>query len=119
MYLFFKLPFLVANDLDGHHLIGLMIQTFKDLPKRSLPNHLQDFIAVGDMVVKDLHTYHIWKESHVSAIESQSTAIFVYICQEDYRPYFCGHSAKAKIRSKILDLGVETEQWVVLLGSQV
>lgn len=99
-----KLPFLVANDLDGHHLICLMIQTFEDLSKRSLPNHFQDLIAVGDMVVKDLHTHHIRKKSRVSVMDSQSTAISVYIWQEDYRPYFCDHSAKAKIRHKSLVL---------------
>lgn len=96
-----------------------MIQTFEDLSKRSLPNHLQDLVAVGDMVVEDLRRHHIWKESHVSAMDSQSTAIFVYIWQENYRPYFCGHSGKAKIRSKVLDLDVEAEQWAVLKCSRV
>lgn len=79
---FFEIPFLVANDLDGHHLVCLMIQTFEDLSKRSLPDHFQDLVAIGDMIMKDLRTHHIWKESHVSAMDSQSTAILVYIWQE-------------------------------------
>jgi len=51
----FVLPLLISNDLDGHHLICLVIQTFQDLAKRSFPNNLQDFIAITYMVMLDLH----------------------------------------------------------------
>lgn len=51
----FTLPLLISNDLDGHHLICLVIQTLQDLAKRSFPNHLQHFIAIAYMVMQDLH----------------------------------------------------------------
>lgn len=43
-----------------------MIQTFEDLPERSLPDHLQDLVAIGNMVVKDLHTHIVYGRRVVS-----------------------------------------------------
>lgn len=59
------LPLLIPNDLDGYHLVGLVIQTFQDLAERSFPNHLQDFISVAYMVMQDLR--RVFRESHLTS----------------------------------------------------
>ena len=47
-------PFLVPDDLDGHHLAGLVVQTFEDLTKGTFPDHLQNLEPVANMVMQNL-----------------------------------------------------------------
>ena len=47
-------PLLVANDLDGHRMLGLVVEALDNLSERAFPNHLSDLVAVGDVVVEYL-----------------------------------------------------------------
>jgi hypothetical protein len=43
-------PFLVANNLDSHHLVFFMVKTFKGLPKTATANFVDDFISESQLV---------------------------------------------------------------------
>ena len=45
---------LVSNDLDGHKVHGLVVHAFEDLSREALPKHLQDLIAVAQVVIDEL-----------------------------------------------------------------
>lgn len=47
-------PLLVPDDFQGHQFIVFMIQALGHLSKGPFSNHLQNLIAVGDVVVQDL-----------------------------------------------------------------
>lgn len=47
---------LVADDLDGHVLVGAVVQRADHLPEAALADHLEDLVAVADVVVGNLET---------------------------------------------------------------
>lgn len=46
--------FFISDDLDGHMLVGHVIQGAYHLPKAAFSNHFKDFIAIAYVVVQDL-----------------------------------------------------------------
>lgn len=47
-------PFLVPDYFYGHVFVGHVIQSPDDLAEAALPDHLQDFVSVADVVVENL-----------------------------------------------------------------
>lgn len=47
-------PLLVPDDFQGHQLIVFVIQALGHLSKGPFPDHLQNLIAVGNVVMQDL-----------------------------------------------------------------
>lgn len=47
-------PLLVPDDFQGHQLIVFVIQALGHLSKGPLPDRLQNFIAVGNVIMQDL-----------------------------------------------------------------
>lgn len=46
-------PLLVADDLDGHHLARLVIAALEHLSEGALAEHVDDLVAIHNVVVRD------------------------------------------------------------------
>jgi hypothetical protein len=46
-------PLLVPDYLDGHELIGLVVEAFECLPEGSLAQKLLDFVPIAQVVIQD------------------------------------------------------------------
>lgn len=49
------IPFVVHNDLHGYQLLGFVVSALEDPTVAALTQHLQDLIAVGDVVFDNLY----------------------------------------------------------------
>lgn len=47
-------PLFVPDDFQGHQFIVFMIQAFGHLSKGPFPDHVQNLISVGNVVMQDL-----------------------------------------------------------------
>lgn len=47
-------PLLVPDDFQGHQLIVFVIQALGHLSEGPFPDHLQNLVAVGNVVMQDL-----------------------------------------------------------------
>lgn len=47
-------PLFVPDDFQGHQLIAFVIQALGHLSKGPFPDHLQNLISVGNVVMQDL-----------------------------------------------------------------
>ncbi len=46
-------PFLVSDDLNGHRFTSTVISTMQNLTKRSLPERVNHFVPIGQVIVID------------------------------------------------------------------
>ena len=56
-------PLLIAYHFNGHEFIGLVVQTFEDLPKGAFPNHFKHFKPVANVVMQHLEEQ---EEEHIN-----------------------------------------------------
>lgn len=47
-------PLFVPDDFQGHQFIVFVIQAFDHLSKGPFPDHVQNLISVGNVVMQDL-----------------------------------------------------------------